>query len=840
MRPIRLSFEGLTSFASRQTLDFEKLNLDLFAITGPKGAGKSSILDAICLVLYDKSSRGLNPIYRIRPGCNQLKIELEFRVDGERYQVQRVWARKKDAVSNKLSVLRYFNDGEWEIIADTYKVVNETIVQLLKLKYDDFTRTVVLPQGKFDEFLNGNNAKRRELLKKLAGLEILDKMKAIADEKEAETGKRLAEIKGSLSVLTVAEPEMISNWKQELKHYQAELPKLKESQNLASNRLSLLNNLIEKQNKLDIAQKDLNELNEQSEMIFQARANLIKIDAAEEIHPLKVQLDGYRNQLLEAKNSIAELEQTLQLAEHKTQDTEIKLREIELVKPDVKRLELLEDKLTEITTLSSVTNSLVKAQNDLKSKQEDWKVIQAELSRLTLELDEAQKGYSEALKFNQAALIREHLHEGDSCPVCGGIYHSQNNRVSQSQKAENDLKLALDKVSEKHRNAQVRYSILHSEIEGLSNIIGDSESQSVALLEGLTNIEYLTSLSEDERLNKLEKLKRETVKLRQATRDFHAKYLELNQIMADAKNEQTTALTRLQTKQEQIQEIDEKLCQSIQSWEKVLEEKGWSEGDFHSAYTLIPQRKQLAEKVKDFDTKQLVLAERISNLKSDLADKTVDVQEFENIRREVNEMDNKIESVRQLIFNLESRLQKDAEDRLKKRDLENKLKQTQVEYDDYATLKKHLQPAQFLTDILNKFEAELLQNASVHLYNLSDGQFQFRLGEGGYEIIDSHCGDDVRPVSSLSGGETFQASLALALALSERFNRGRNQEFLFIDEGFSSVGVNDLDRVVDTLIGFKMGGQMIGVISHVPEIAERIGREIQVIKKATGSDIKIY
>ncbi len=575
-------------------------------------------------------------------------------------------------------------------------------------------------------------------------------------------------------------------------------------------------------------------------MIAQARENLIKIDAAEEIYPLKVQLEGYINQLLEAKNSITELEQTMKLATQKTQETETQLRELESVKPNVKRLELLEDKLAEITTLSLVPNSLVKARNELKSKQEDWKVIQAELSRLMLELDEAQKAYSEALKFNQAALIREHLHEGDSCPVCGGIYHSQNNRVSQSQKAENDLKLALDKVSENYRNAQVRYSILNSEIEGLSNIIDDSESQSAGLLEELTNIEDLTSLSEDERLNRLEELKSETVKLRQAIRDFNTKYMELNRILADTKNEQTTALTRLQTKQERIQEIDEKLCKSIQNWESVLAEKGWSEGDFRSAHTLIPQRKQLDEQVKDFDANQLIFTERISNLKSDLTEQSVDVKEFENIRREVNETDNKIESVRQLIFNLESRLQKDAEDRLKKGDLENKLKQTQVEYDDYPTLKKHLQPAQFLTDILNKFEAELLQNASVHLYNLSDGQFQFRLGEGGYEIIDSHCGDDVRPVSSLSGGETFQASLALALALSERFNRGRNQEFLFIDEGFSSVGVNDLARVVDTLIGFKMGGQMIGVISHVPEIAERIGREIQVIKKATGSEIKIY
>ncbi|ERT08701.1 hypothetical protein M595_1259 [Lyngbya aestuarii BL J] len=173
---------------------------------------------------------------------------------------------------------------------------------------------------------------------------------------------------------------------------------------------------------------------------------------------------------------------------------------------------------------------------------------------------------------------------------------------------------------------QILDRVSSGDIEGLSKIIDDCESQSVELLEGLKNIEYLTSLPEDERLNKLEELKSETVKLRQATRDFHAKYMELNKILADAKNEQTTALTRLQTKQEQIKEIDEKLCKSIQDWEALLAEKGWSEGDFHSAYTLIPQHKQLAKQVKDFDTNQLILSERISNLKSDLTEQSVDIK----------------------------------------------------------------------------------------------------------------------------------------------------------------------------------------------------------------------
>src|SRR5688572_27294698 len=147
MRPLRLSIEGFTAF--RYPVDIDLESLDLFAITGPTGAGKSSLIDAICYALYGRIPRVTNQVQSvIAQGLDRMQVTLEFRANGRAYRVLRE-TRRKGAGNVRLEI----HDGdEWQPHSDRVKEVNETVEQIVGLDFDAFTRSALLPQGQFQQF----------------------------------------------------------------------------------------------------------------------------------------------------------------------------------------------------------------------------------------------------------------------------------------------------------------------------------------------------------------------------------------------------------------------------------------------------------------------------------------------------------------------------------------------------------------------------------------------------------------------------------------------------------------------------------------------------------------
>jgi len=110
------------------------------------------------------------------------------------------------------------------------------------------------------------------------------------------------------------------------------------------------------------------------------------------------------------------------------------------------------------------------------------------------------------------------------------------------------------------------------------------------------------------------------------------------------------------------------------------------------------------------------------------------------------------------------------------------------------------------------------------------------------EVEDSYTGK-IRSVATLSGGESFMASLALALGLSDvvqAYAGGIRLDTLFIDEGFGSLDTDSLDLAIRTLIDLRDTGRMVGIISHVSELKEQIALRIDVLDKHHGSQIRIH
>ncbi len=130
----------------------------------------------------------------------------------------------------------------------------------------------------------------------------------------------------------------------------------------------------------------------------------------------------------------------------------------------------------------------------------------------------------------------------------------------------------------------------------------------------------------------------------------------------------------------------------------------------------------------------------------------------------------------------------------------------------------------------------LLRHANGHLHRLNDRYRLQRIAAGGLslEIVDQHQADATRPMASLSGGETFLVSLALALGLSDLAGRNVRIDSLFIDEGFGSLDADTLDTAIAALDTLRLANKTVGIISHVELLKERIPVQIQVEKLAGG------
>jgi DNA repair protein SbcC/Rad50 len=156
MRPVTLHLSGFTAFRNPTDISFE--DADLFALTGPTGSGKSSVIDAICFALYGSVPRlsGIAPVVSL--GKPEARIRLVFEVEGETYTVSRLIVRQGDGASQR--DVRLEGAG---LAVEGVREVDARIVQLLGLGFDHFTRTVVLPQGRFAAFLDDGPAAREKL-----------------------------------------------------------------------------------------------------------------------------------------------------------------------------------------------------------------------------------------------------------------------------------------------------------------------------------------------------------------------------------------------------------------------------------------------------------------------------------------------------------------------------------------------------------------------------------------------------------------------------------------------------------------------------------------------------
>lgn len=228
MKILRLRFENINALKNAWLLDFTKAPFDsngLFAITGATGAGKTSILDAICLALYHETPR-----IKVSASQNQLMTrytancmaEVEFEVKGQVYRA--FWSQKRArnkvdgnllAPVAQLSLLGANHEGDEDssgtIIAEKLKEVKDKIAQITGLNFSRFTKSMMLSQGEFAAFLNAQPNDRAQLLEQLTGTEIYGDIskQVFENHKTAENALQLLQAQAQ-GVSLLAQDELVA------------------------------------------------------------------------------------------------------------------------------------------------------------------------------------------------------------------------------------------------------------------------------------------------------------------------------------------------------------------------------------------------------------------------------------------------------------------------------------------------------------------------------------------------------------------------------------------------------------------------------------------------------
>jgi exonuclease SbcC len=212
VRPVLLTMEGFASFRDKAELDFR--DVDYFALVGRTGAGKSTVIDAITFALYGTADRwGRDNAIRdaLAPTANQAKVKLVFDASGHRYVIAREVRRSGQAVMQKSVSLEALADPHGigdadeepgQVLADNSRTARAKIVALLGLDFDEFTKCVVLPQGKFSEFLISDPTRRRQILSRLLGEHRYGAMHRLAEQRAAEADGAARTLSGQLDRLS--------------------------------------------------------------------------------------------------------------------------------------------------------------------------------------------------------------------------------------------------------------------------------------------------------------------------------------------------------------------------------------------------------------------------------------------------------------------------------------------------------------------------------------------------------------------------------------------------------------------------------------------------------------
>ncbi|RMI12823.1 MAG: SMC family ATPase, partial [Calditrichaeota bacterium] len=418
MIPLRLTVKGLYSYRQEQTVDFTRLTeAQLFGIFGPVGSGKSTLLEAISFALYGETERlhrRDNRYYNMMNlKASELYIEFVCRAgkDGQEYRfvVQGKRPKKNYAEVKAFKRAQYRRAGkEWEPVE-----VNPA--ELLGLSYENFRRTIIIPQGKFQEFLQLNSADRTRMLREIFHLERFELYENTRQVEQRNT-EEINRLEGRLRELGEANPEVIREKEAEAAALKKTLQKLqrrlrqKEQQEADLRRLKDIGENLARQ------EERLRQLQEQAPAFEERRKRLATYEECRlKFGELLNRYREERRRLTVLKKEVEEKQRQEQQLSRRWQEAQKALEQIKAEYEGRERLQQEAEDLTRLleirdleTRMEKFRQDIEQRQKELRRRRETLKAVTADLQAASEQRKQLRQKQQEMKKLEQ---IREWLRE---------------------------------------------------------------------------------------------------------------------------------------------------------------------------------------------------------------------------------------------------------------------------------------------------------------------------------------------------------------------------------------------------------------------------------------------
>ncbi len=888
MKPLSLVIDGVNSFYDRQEID---LRFDgLFCICGDTGSGKTTILDCIIIALFGSCNRAslLSDYVNLRRDKAEIRFTFEAEHGGRRdvFEVTRIISKTSG------SKAKLINLTQGEVIAEQTTAVNAALSEIVGLSVEDFTQTVILEQGKFAKFLTAKKGERNVTVGNLFKLgkykELGSKFKAKVNEFKTiidNVNERLDELKDvTLAAIDENRKEVNRNKKREkeLELLEAELSKEVATQDEIKR---IFDKCVEAEKNLAVEQ---NKLNESSAAL--SRANEEEIKAKKELEEAESKLKEAEN----AKNAISTVESLLRQLEKRQQNRNDLIEKWKTLSSEEANLKDEKEKLVELErnkrvlldenlkAIFDVTNfgekgeyfdvfdlkqriddlkkeyeSRLRSLADLQKKADEANEKRAKQMEKTLENErkisqafatvESLKKEVERQKFLQeerrrsqaAAFIRSGLSDGDVCPVCGGTLHKKRDE------SVDELGDELKSVEEEYQNALDVYNGLLS-VKQTSVVMYDEYQKNAALL----NAELERAKAE---LSKIGETLKVPDKIDELQKYAMAAY-KLDKELKDLQTEIKLTAQKYETAQKNADDVKRQGVAERVEADKLSEEinqKGIS--DLLSLKATAARYDEYAAKVENANKKlelkrkehlsliasTAAASESVQKLKEQVALKPpFDAQKAEKKSDELSRAKKEKETLIAFIARAEKEIEVAEQNLSKKRELEKERTESKRLYDVYSDIYKLVSGDKFVEYVAEEYVLQFTASASLVLSDLTGGKYTLEYEDGTFWIRD-FCFDGMRrKASTLSGGETFLASLSLAIAISREIARYKSYEFFFLDEGFGTLDSQSIDTVIDALTVLS-ADTLVGVVTHRSELTDRIFDKLVVTSAGAGGGSRV-
>ncbi len=871
MKPIKLTMSAFGPYAGETTVDFAALGEDgLFLITGDTGAGKTTVFDAISFALYGepsggterRSARSFRSDYAAAD--TETYVELTFSHRGKLYRVRRnpEYERPKlrgEGVTKQTASaeLTCLADGE---VISRIDAVNQYLLELMGLNRDQFAQTVMIAQGDFLKILQAKSDERKKLFQKIFRTTLFDALQRKLKEMNRSCEEQLRAIESSIALAAArvetdpAFPDAaaVEQYRQESKYAGQLLPLIEElAQWDTARRDALSQRRTAEEERAERLSRQLAEgkaLNQELCLLAQWQQQLEQLMLQEQaMQHQAVRLERSRRAVEVQKEealrdqSLAQTERTRQQLEHTQQQLEqltapwealkqafTQLEEQERTVPVLRRqAEKLEQAADACKRLEQLTQQLARERKDaeqcLQSSQRS---------------DQYYAQIKERFYRSQSGLLALQLQEGIPCPVCGAVEHPAPAQLPQQSATKEELEQA------EQARAQAELAL-----QTAANRVVSTE----ALLTGVRM--ELAQLQTEER-DSQQLLQQSKALCRQAEeQEKHChKVRQEYQIMQLQRESLRTACRQYEAR---LAELTEQTVQLEEAFARSLQKNGFSSPEEYKAARLERQEMaQLEETLRTYRETLRSLRDRIDEAQPRLANQTaMDLDAISELLQQAQQrrgtlLREETAMNRRLAVN-ESALRELGKCCAEKEQLGQHWSTVNELYRNLSGQVSQRVKFSFETYVQQYYFKQVIAAANKRLTVLTGGMFVLRCKEEAKNMR-SQVGLDLdvldrgtglwRDVSTLSGGESFMASLALALGLSDVVQErsgGIRLEAMFIDEGFGTLDENALRQALELLTRLADGKRLIGVISHVPELKERIEHQIVVKKRLTGSVLTV-